>query len=177
MKRLQVSGRQKTIESIWDWYEYHLRLSLLSKVGIQTKIVAGDPDVDARFYGMTLDEIDRFFRELDYLVMFDLMAATEAVVRLEYWTRVDNKHKDALSRALRKLYRQKSLQVKLDDDLLDLWSTLRPTLKDTIGDFKGALKFRHWLAHGRYWETTFARDYAPGDVFDICYNLRQAIEA
>src|ERR1035437_5500421 len=101
MKRLIPSGKEKSIQSIWDWYEYHLTLSLLSKVGLVSKILTGDSNVDARFFGMSLDEVEDFFAELGFMAMLDLLAATEAVIRLDYWTRVDAYKKDALSRKLR----------------------------------------------------------------------------
>jgi hypothetical protein len=174
MKRLQPSGREKSIVSIWEWYEYHLRITLLSKVGIQNKIIRGNPDVDPVFLGMPPDEIDGFFRELDFLTMLDLMSATDATIRLEYWTRVDKRYKDPVSRALRKLYKRKGLNVRLED-LLNAWVAAKPSLSGPVGDFKGALHLRHWLAHGRYWHQIFARDYSPGDVFDICFALQEGI--
>ena len=174
MKRLVLSGREKSIESIWEWYEYHLRLSLLSKVGVQNKIIQGDTDVDPVFLGMSPDEIDGFFRELDYLAMLDLIVATEAAIRLEYWSRVDKRYKDPVSKSLRKHYKRKHLNVRLED-LLNLWAAAKPSVAGAVGDFKGALHLRHWLAHGRYWNETFARDYSPGDVFDVCFNLQAAV--
>ena len=174
MKRLQLSGLEKSIDSIWEWYEYHLRLSSLSKVGVKNKILRGDPDVDPIFLGMSSDEIDGFFRELDYLTMLDLITATEAAVRLEYWARVDKRYKDSLSKSLRKLYKRKHMNVRLED-LLDCWTIDKPALAGRVGEFKGALHLRHWLAHGRYWDEAFAREYSPGDVFDICSEVQQVI--
>jgi hypothetical protein len=61
------------------------------------------------------------------------------------------------------------------EDLLNAWVAAKPSLSGPVGDFKGALHLRHWLAHGRYWHQIFARDYSPGDVFDICFALQEGI--
>jgi hypothetical protein len=52
----------------------------------------------------------------------------------------------------------------------------KPETKSPAGDFKGALKLRNWLAHGRYWTPKLGRkSYSPGDVFDICEQLLMAL--
>jgi hypothetical protein len=40
-----------------------------------------------------------------------------------------------------------------------------------VSDFRGALSFRHWLAHGRYWTPKLGRRYAVRDVFEIAERL------
>jgi hypothetical protein len=55
--------------------------------------------------------------------------------------------------------------VSLEDDILGLWSQHHPTLKKRIGEFRGALKLRHWLAHGRYWIPKLGRKYDFADVY------------
>jgi hypothetical protein len=42
---------------------------------------------------------------------------------------------------------------------LDLWKQEFPTQKLLLGELKGALNYRHWLAHGRYWEPKLGRKY------------------
>ncbi len=37
--------------------------------------------------------------------------------------------------------------------------------------FRGALNFRHWLAHGRYWILNASRQYDPPIILDIIENL------
>jgi hypothetical protein len=36
-----------------------------------------------------------------------------------------------------------------------------------IGELRGAFKFRHWLAHGRYWKPKFGRRYDFNDIYTI----------
>jgi hypothetical protein len=46
-----------------------------------------------------------------------------------------------------------------------------------VADFRGVLRLRNWLAHGRYWHPRLGRGYTPSDVFDISRNLVQTIVA
>ena len=124
---------------------------------------------------MTIEEINEFFNELDYLTMLDLLAATEAVIRVDFLHRVYNRKKDDLSRQFRQIYQQKGNMVSLDPDILDIWKEFDPAAKRKVSDFKSALNLRHWLAHGRYWTPKLGKDYSPNDVYDIAYNLLEDI--
>ena len=112
MKLLQQSEREKTIQWIWEWFDYHQTLSMLSKAGLMPSLVYGLPDADPRFYGMTGDEIEDFFAELGHVAALDLMAAAEAALRLDYWTRVEERRKDPVSRQFRALYKERQLHVR-----------------------------------------------------------------
>jgi len=45
------------------------------------------------------------------------------------------------------------------DDILEGWKRYTSASSSLIGDLRGAFKFRHWLAHGRYWTPRFGRKY------------------
>jgi len=175
MKRVSLSGSEKTIQAIWDWYDFQSRLSLERKSQLLQQLRNGQPVSDPRFFGMTIEEIDDFFGELDCLVMLDLLASAEAAIRVDYLNRVYRRRKDAVSRRFRHLYKEQGNQVGLEKDILEAWTQLAPATKQAVGDFNGALNLRHWLAHGRYWTPKFGRDYSPGDVYDISFNLISAI--
>ena len=83
---------------------------------------------------------------------FAVLAAVEAALRVDYLLRSIGKRKEPLSRAFRQLYKSRQERAKFDEDLLDLWGQHHPELKRYIGELRAALKFRHWLAHGRYWQ-------------------------
>jgi hypothetical protein len=46
-----------------------------------------------------------------------------------------------------------------------------------ISAFRGVLRMRHWLAHGRHWHPKLGRGYGPSDVFDISRALIEAVVA
>jgi hypothetical protein len=89
--------------------------------------------------------------ETDLHSSFSILAAVEAALRVDYLIRVTGKRKDPLSRAFRDIYKEKGENARLDDDLLDTWLQFHPEFRALIGEFRAALHFRHWLAHGRYW--------------------------
>jgi hypothetical protein len=40
-----------------------------------------------------------------------------------------------------------------------------------IGDLKGAFKYRHWLAHGRYWEPKLGQKYDYYSVYILAESI------
>ena len=101
-----------------------------------------------------------------------LLASIEASFRVDYQQRHYFKKKDPLSRAFRALHREKQQNVSLLDDILETWkehSDIRPRL---VGDIRSAFRYRHWLAHGRYWVPKLGRQYD----FDSIYGLARTVE-
>jgi len=113
-----------------------------------------------RFFGATHEEFREALRELlldrieetEIRSTFAVLAAVEAALRVDYLLRATRKRKDDLSRAFRELYGRRQERARFDEDLLDLWARHHPELKRYIGELRAALKYRHWLAHGRYWQ-------------------------
>ncbi|HLX61460.1 MAG TPA: hypothetical protein VKX17_09280 [Planctomycetota bacterium] len=175
----------KTIHEVNEWYEFVLDVLEREKLRVLAESLNGTLPLDSRFIDMNREEIENYFAaqldELDFLVMFDLIAAAEAALRLDYLRRVERRLKDTVSRRFRRIDKELSAQgsddkVTLEDHILNTWIELAPLAKRPAREFKGALKLRHWLAHGRYWEPRLARrQYAPGDVFDLSDNLLRAI--
>ena len=150
-KRVSLSGENKTLDEIWDWFELQARLSNAKKLEIRQQSQSNQLAPDSRFFGMTPEEIDLFFSELDKVTMLDLMAAAEAAIRVDYLTRVYYRRKDHVSRKLRELYKQAGERVKLEDGILEVWRNCKPGSKVVVSNFRAACNYRHWLAHGRYW--------------------------
>lgn len=169
MIEVSLSDAEKTIEAIWLWYQ---RASSALHERLLEERTATVPVARPAFLGMSEDEVADFFHELDYLSMLDLLSATEAAIRVDFWTRVQDKAKDPLSRDFRRLVKAHSEKVSLEDHILEAWIRNLPDSKSRIGDFKRTLKLRHWLAHGRYWTPKLARrSYSSSDVFDVCDGL------
>ena len=68
-------------------------------------------------------------------------------------------------RAFRQLRKATDDRVGVQD-ILDSWKSERPSYKNFCGQLKEVLKYRHWLAHGRYWVPKF-----PKFDFDTIYSL------
>lgn len=109
-----------------------------------------------RFLGYTLTEFKGLLlsriEETDLRSSLATLAAVEAALRVDFLLRVTQRRKDPLSRSFRDIYKKKGERAQFDEDLLDLWATHYPDLKRLVSELRAALHFRHWLAHGRYWE-------------------------
>jgi hypothetical protein len=173
MTRVSLSGLEKPIAHIWEW---HQRAAHGLRQRLADERAAASPSAGSVFYGLGPAEVDAFFAELDFLSMLDLMSATEAAVRVDFWRRVHGRDRDALSRRFRDLAKVYEDRVSLEEHVLDARVAERPDVRSPARDFKGALRLRNWLAHGRYWTPKLARQsYTPADVYDVCDRLlRQA---
>ncbi len=81
--------------------------------------------------------------------------------------------------SLKYLYRQiiqnclapKAQRASLEDEILEHWKACYGTYTQLISDLKGAFKYRHWLAHGRYWEPKMGQSYDYFTVLTIAQNI------
>jgi hypothetical protein len=178
--------QKKTIQEVLEWYEFQVEVLGREKERVIAELLTSVVPADSRFFGMSRAEIDDFFdvhrSELDFVVILDLMSAAEAAIRLDYLDRVGKRRKDPVSKHFREIYRKLSRKksadkVSLEEHILDTWTTHDAETRVPISDFKGALKLRHWLAHGRYWHPKIGKQYSPRDVYDISSNLLRAIDA
>lgn len=102
-------------------------------------------------------ELNERLAEIDLSSSLSLLSAIEAAFRIDYLQRCYRKKKDSLSRNFRDIHKVKGSKASFDDDILDSWKQNSSAPKEILGHLKGALKFRHWLAHGRYWEPKLGR--------------------
>jgi hypothetical protein len=127
-----------------------------------------------RFFGYAASELaaelsERLY-EIEVASAFSVMAALEAAFRIDYLLRNYEKRKDPVSRDLRALHKRKGTNASLEDDIFRVWSAhISPP--SIIGDLRGAFNFRHWLAHGRYWQPKLGRAYD----FATIYALAEAV--
>ena len=133
--------------------EYYRR-SLEALAALKTTLTSS-VRVQSRFFGMTAHEVERALRELaqelDHEVTLLLTASFEATFQVDFRRRLARKKKDRLSKKLRKLWRKyKRAKWVVVEDILDVWQKETGHVQ-AIGKLKQLIKFRHWLAHGRYW--------------------------
>ena len=101
-----------------------------------------------------------------------LLASIEASFRVDYLQRRYGRKKDDLSRAFRDLYNEKAQRVSLTDDILQRWREHSDVTAQLVGDIRSAFRYRHWLAHGRYWVAKLGRQYD----FETVYGLSRDVE-
>lgn len=129
-----------------------------------------------RFSSYTIDEIQKELgeriSELNLTSSLSLLAALEAVFRIDYLQRNYKRKKDALSVACRDIYKEKQIKASLEDDILDAWKSNTEGTSQLISDLKGVFKYRHWLAHGRYWKPKMGR---PSYDYETIYGLAEVV--
>ena len=168
------SSQERTIQAVWDWYEFQSRILADEQQRVLRALRNGAIPRDSRFFALTRDELDCFFdehrRELDYLVMLSILTSAEAAIRIDFFARVKQRRKDPVSRAFREIFkkhRRRIRLIRLKQHILETWKRLVPETRGAIGGFLGALLLRDWLAHGRYWPPRLGRRYSPSVVYDI----------
>jgi hypothetical protein len=173
------------IDSAWRWFEFQTALIREEHEHILRVLTPGsDVDVDtlrsyeSQFIGLAELEVEQLFDDqrsrLELLTMFELLATTEAVLRIEFNSRVEKRRKDDLSRRFRAAYRLHGEKVRLDEDIL---AALREAgvAARIIGAFRTTLRLRRWIAHGRHWHPKLGRGYTPGDVLGVARELIDSI--
>lgn len=131
-----------------------------------------NPDFVALFAGDRPSDVaeklaDRI-NETDMRSALAVMARVEAAFRLDYQWRRKAKKPDAVSIAFR---RHRRTNVRLDEDIWETWSVNYPMTRRLISEIRSAFRFRHWLAHGRYWPAGQKYD------FQTVYLLAQEVLA
>lgn len=117
-----------------------------------------NPNYYSDFVGLSSEDVEK--EKLDLIDENDtthcllLLTAIEALIRLDAENKYCLKKKDALSKGIRSIYdRTQGVRIRLDEDLINLRMTEdNPSLKHGYSALKKFFKYRHWLAHGRYWE-------------------------
>lgn len=118
------------------------------------------------------EEMSLRLKELELNTIFMLLSSIEAMFRIDFNLRVNKKFKDELSKDFRNIYKVKKNRVSLEEDILKGWQEQFQDFRSIISEYRSALHYRHWLAHGRYWEPKLGRKYD----FDSVYILAVHIE-
>jgi hypothetical protein len=132
-----------------------------------------------RFFAYTPDErakeLRRRVEETSLRSILIVLASVEARFRVDYEDRCRYRLKDNLSRSFRAIYKNRKRKVKLEQDIFEAWKTHRAESRLRIGELRTAFKFRHWLAHGRYWQPKIGRNFDFESVFDLAAAVSQKL--
>ena len=129
-----------------------------------------------KYAGLPLEEVrGKALAELEYTSSLSLLACVEATLRVDYHQRVSARGRSSLSRALRVIHRKKGEYARLEEDILGAWKEHSSVGKPVISALMRAFKYRHWLAHGRYWPPKFGRTYDYQSVYDIADTFLSAM--
>ncbi|THV21561.1 hypothetical protein [Peteryoungia ipomoeae] len=148
LKRVTFSGDNQLISQI-ALHHRDLEDALRQYFSLESGTIPG------RYVGYTRSELaaelQRRLAEIELTSSMAVLAAFEASLRVDYLKRCYEKRKDPLSRDFREVYAQRGSRAGLEDEILAAWCRALPRSKPLIDNLIAAFKFRHWLAHGRYW--------------------------
>lgn len=168
--RVSFSGQQQTLPQVAAF-----RNDTVSALRLYYS-----PDLAAgssRFLGyhpkQLAEELNERLDEFDRVATLALLSAVEATFRTDFLMRCYTRKRDPLSRAFRGIHRKKGPRTSLEEDILEQWQNAQDQFKHRLGDLKGALRYRHWLAHGRYWSPKLGQVYD----FETVYELAAALLA
>ncbi|MGO6986336.1 hypothetical protein [Rhizobium leguminosarum] len=134
------------------------------------------PEYIARWALMTKPEVSarlvRRLEEVELTSSLALLSGVEALFRMDYLNRVKKRNRDPLSRAFRKLFKEYQHRVSLEDTLLSLWKQYSDADGSVISSLRGAFKYRHWLAHGRYWEPKLRQQYNYSNIYTLALAVK-----
>ena len=171
-RRVSLSGQNLSLSDIKDYYDD-------SKSALTLYFSLHSFDYNYRFVHYNINEIEQELQarldELDRLTSFSILSSLEASLRMDYLTRCNQKKKDALSRKMRRIYQIRGSRPSLEDDILRLWKETFPEYKGFISEVITAFKYRHWLAHGRYWEPKLGRIYDYYSLYELAYSMEHLL--
>jgi hypothetical protein len=132
---------------------------------------AQSPNYLMRFAGYATSEVaDELGARLDEAELsssLTVLASVEAAFRIDYLQRCYRRKKDPVSRAFRGIHKTRGQHASLEDEIFEAWVDNSTGARSLISDLRSVFRFRHWLAHGRYWTPRIGRRYDFNDVFAL----------
>jgi hypothetical protein len=169
-ERLSFSGQEQTLEEV---AAHHTDV----QAGLFEFFAGNSQTLLDRYAGARVDEArERALSELDLTSSLSVLSSVEAALRLDYLYRVYDRWRDPLSRAMRALHRNRGSKARLDEDLIRLWRDTTDVPNVLLNELVGALNYRDWLAHGRYWEPKLGRRYDYQTVYEIAQEFIEAMD-
>jgi hypothetical protein len=140
---------------------------------------ASSPTFDNRFVGYVpaevASELSTWLEETERRSSLAILISIERAFRIDYRYRYEKKVKGELFKAFRAIQKSGKRNVRLSEDILEVWKEKGniPGSKLLIGQLRGAMRFRHWLAHGEHWELK-GNKYDFDFLYDLAKQMSQA---
>ncbi|MFA6236509.1 MAG: hypothetical protein WC635_04200 [Bacteriovorax sp.] len=151
-----------TINDANEWFSNQQTASVLLRKKIMSAIQGKDHlEIPSTFLYMSSKEADLKLledkKELEIISSFQVISAAEGSLKYDFELKLRAPLKSALTKNFSNIYSNKSSSMRyidVDRDILEIWKLHYNSddLTEYIGQFRTLLKFRHWVAHGRFWE-------------------------
>lgn len=168
-----------TVDRAWQWFTVQKSAIFRMREVTRRAILDGSEDIPDVFNGFTMAEFERAMDdqllELGHLSAFNMLTATEAALVKDFRGRRKDKTRTAIGQALRAVHKV-DVDVSRDvERLIDLWKANLHSHRTDFSNFKGSMKYRNWVAHGRHWTPNLGQAYTPEVIYDICAAVVDAI--
>jgi len=178
------AAERQTLDEILEWYRGIVDALLDQHNAVRHAMGTGG-GVKPRFLGWTDAELDQYYddqrQELDRLTALNLVASTEASIRVDYARRVAGKLTDPLSLYYIAWHNtlSEAKQARPDfegDGILERLKQANVLDNNRVGRYRECLRSRHWVGHGRYWAKRGDVDrLIPDIVHTRCAELLRAL--
>jgi hypothetical protein len=165
--------------NIWRHYLRTLDAFRVLELALREPVVSDQVRPDSPFFGLTQAELPDVLRDMSREVGLEsslaLLASFEAILRVDYLARARQTLAGApIDGRLRRLWSKFAERLPLED-LLDAWRDETQADSNFVGRFKQLLRFRDWLAHGRYWLPKGFAEFDAHTVVRVTSALERAI--
>lgn len=149
-----------TIGDASEWFENQSEASSLLRESVVNSILANsNDDLPQNFLFLSIDQASLKLasdkRELEIISCFQLISAAEGRLKYDFKLKAESSMTSNLVKSFKATFSQKEMrEVSVEADILDVWKLHHQSsdLTNLVGQFKRLMKFRHWVAHGRFWE-------------------------
>jgi hypothetical protein len=155
-RRVSFSGQHLGLADI-DGYHHD------SEASLRLYFSSASPTYAVRFLGYSMAEVVEQLHarlaESQLRASLTVLSSLEAAFRIDYLQRCYHRDRSDIARCFRDLYKEHAEHVRLDEHILDTWAAYFTEARALISELKGAFRFRHWLAHGRYYTPKLGRKF------------------
>jgi len=99
--------------------------------------------------------------------MLTLLAFLETCFRVDYLLRKEMNLKDHFSKDLIRTFNRRNKRASLEKDIVKSWLKREKFTHSTYDRILAAFQFRHWLAHGQYWDPSLLKIHDFQDLADF----------
>ena len=168
VRRITFSGQHLPLAQIAQYYSD-------IEASVRNYFSSINPRFDERFTGYTQQEIERemysVLEEHARSTSMSILASLEAIFSMDFLHRCYKRQKDPLSRAFREVHQNKGQRVPPLTDIFSEWQQHSDVSQSVIADLKRAFRYRHWLAHGRYWTPKIGQEYDYDDIYTLAESI------
>lgn len=175
INKFRIAPQLYSLAEIKEYYDCSAR-------AIDYEYSESNPHYEVDFVGRSKKDVEteagNVKKELSHVCGMCVMAYIESLFRIDCYVRANHKYKGELTGKIIEMLRdKKSIPLIRFEDLLGVWKDAFSDEADLFRDINSCLKFRHWIAHGRYWKLDDNIDvhFDFDDVFRLAKRIEETL--